>query len=226
MKRTLFVTSIIALFSLGASAQDDLYNLSSHKDEKPKTEKKSKIAQEQIPSNLSYKYKPTHNTIRVSYGLGKITSDVYVNDLKDVRHPALYGWQFDYEHLFGGEDGQHGFRITATSGDTNKDTNISLSHIGAAYVYNYTTTLGWVWSMSAGMGVSYASGAYTDGDNSGFGAVVSVGCDYKTHRNFSFGAELRYRSDRFSKPEGYQLKDDEFYGFKHISLLIGPRFYF
>ncbi len=210
MKRTFFIASIVALSALSASAQDSNTEYS---------------AQDLLPVEKTYRYKPTHNTISFYYVTGKITSDVYVGDSKKAIHPSLEGDGIAYEHLFGGVNGQHGFRITGAYGWTNnKSGNLSLDHVGAAYVYNYTTTLGWVWSLSAGIGWSLYHDN-VDREN-GFGAVVGVGCDYKICRYVGIGAELRYRTDRFSKPEGYQLKDDEFYGFKHISLLIGPRFYF
>ena len=208
MKKSLIATSIVALFSMCASAQDSSSSYS---------------AQNLLPAEKTYRFKPTHNTFRANYVVGGITSDVYIDyDSKHALHPAIYGCQLDYEHLFGGEDGQHGFRISCSVEDSNDKYSIGLRYIGAAYVYNYTTTLGWVWSLSAGMGWTHDA---SYGEN-GFGAVTGVGCDYKICRYVGIGAELRYRSDRFSKPKGYQLKDDEFYGFKHISLLIGPRFYF
>lgn len=208
MKRTFFIASIVALSALSASAQDSNTEYS---------------AQDLLPVEKTYRFKPTHNTIRTNFNLGKITSDVYYdNDSKHAYHPAMYGYQLDYEHLFGDEDGQHGFRITGAVSGTSELPDVTLIHCGAAYVYNYTTTLGWVWSMSAGMGYSYSH----EEEESGFGAVVGVGCDYKICRWFGFGADIRYRSDRFSTPKDVKLKDNEFYGFKHISLLIGPRFYF
>lgn len=223
MKRTFYVTAIIALFSMSASAQDDVYSFSTDK-VRPETEKPSKVVQELMPSDKPYLYEPTHNAIRISYALGGITSDVYYKD--KVMHPGLYGWHLDYTHLWGGYDGQHGIRLTGATGkaECEKYNNFFLVHVGVAYVYSYTTTLGWVWTTSAGLGATFYDD--TNSDETGFGAVLGIGCEYKTCRNFSFGIELSYRSDRFSKPEGYQLKDDEFYGFKHISLLVGPRFYF
>ena len=207
MKRTFFIASIVALSALSASAQDSNTEYS---------------AQDLLPVEKTYRYKPTHNTIRTNFNWGRIMSDVYYdNDTKHAHHPALYGYQLDYEHLFGGEDGQHGFRISLSYEGTSEEPSVTLAYLGAAYVYNYTTTLGWVWSMSAGMGYSHS----LEGCN-GFGAVVGVGCDYKICRWFGFGADIRYRTDRFSTPKGVNLRDDEFYGFKHISLLIGPRFYF
>ena len=207
MKRTFFIASIVALSALSASAQDSNTEYS---------------AQDLLPVEKTYRYKPTHNTIRTNFNWGRIMSDVYYdNDTKHAHHPALYGYQLDYEHLFGGEDGQHGFRISLSYEGTSEEPSVTLVYLGAAYVYNYTTTLGWVWSMSAGMGYSHS----LEGCN-GFGAVVGVGCDYKICRWFGLGADIRYRTDRFSPPKGVNLRDDEFYGFKHISLLVGPRFYF
>lgn len=234
MKRILYLTSIIALFSLSAFAQDDVYSFSTDK-VRPETENTSKAIQELMPSDKPYLYEPTHNAIRISYALGGITSDVYCND--KVTHPGLYGWQLDYTHLWGGYDGQHGLRISYSHEGTNatsvtpvyvgadkKDGSFSLAHIGVAYVYSYTTTLGWVWTTSAGLGATFYS--ETGYDETGFGAVLGVGCEYKCSRNFSLGVECSYRSDNFSDKKDMKQKNDESRGFKHISLLIGPRFYF
>ena len=98
MKRTFFIASIVALSALSASAQDSNTEYS---------------AQDLLPVEKTYRYKPTHNTISFYYVTGKITSDVYVGDSKKAIHPSLEGDGIAYEHLFGGVNGQHGFRIKA-----------------------------------------------------------------------------------------------------------------
>lgn len=224
MKRILYLTSIIALFSLSASAQDDVYSFSTG-EARPKTEKSSKTVHELMPSDKPYLYEPTHNSIRLSYSLGEITSDVYYERKDKILHPGIYGLQLDYEHFWGEYGGQHGVRVTVATGkaEYEKYWNFSLYHIGVAYVYSYTTTLGWVWSASAGFGPSFYSD--TDSDETGFGAVLGVGCEYKFNRTFSLGVEARYRTDRFHAPENVKQKYES-RGFQHISLLVGPRFYF
>ena len=213
MKRTFFIASIVALSALSASAQDS----------------NTEYSAADLLAEKKYRFKPTHNTISFYYVTGKITSDVYVGDSKKAIHPSLEGYGIAYEHLFGGVNGQHGFRITGAYGYGGNDDPIgfTLDYIGAAYVYNYTTTLGFVWSLSAGMGWSLnVDDAQVKRRNEGFGAVLGVGCDYKICRYVGIGAEIRYRTDRFPAPESVKLKDNESFGYKHISLLIGPRFYF
>ncbi len=56
--------------------------------------------------------------------------------------------------------------------------------------------------------------------------MEKVGCEYMTTEHLGLGVQLSYLSTRYKAPDGFHLQKNETYGYEHISLLAGLRFYF
>ena len=86
----------------------------------------------------------------------------------------------------------------------------------------------WRWDLSMSLGYGrysekVANYKYSEGH---FCAKMDMGIEYKVAKNIGLGLQVGMSTLKLDKPEGYELKDNEFYGIQHVDILGGLRFYF
>ena len=132
-------------------------------------------------------------------------------------------YQIDY-HTYKGRTGY----TTAYSFDEGVKTSVNF--IGPSLVFS--TMLGnkslWRWDVSMSLGYGrysekVAGYKYSEGH---FCAKMDMGIEYKVAKNIGLGLQVGMSTLKLDKPEGYELKDNEFYGIQHVDVLGGLRFYF
>ena len=132
----------------------------------------------------------------------------------------------EYEHI--GTSGL-GLGINAKYNRTSFGDGIdaNLIYVGPSLVYSYITTAKFRWNLAVGLGYAHYNESNFAGSNqSGFGLLSKVGIDYLFSERWGIGIEANLISHRFSKPKGFQLKKNEYYGYNTIGLSFGFRHYF
>lgn len=165
------------------------------------------------------------NVIKASIGISRITSKVLSN-YGEVHSKGGMDLFLEYEHI--GTSGL-GLGINAKYNRTSFGDGIdaNLIYVGPSLVYSYITTAKFRWNLAIGLGYAHYNESDIAGSNqSGFGFLSKVGIDYLFSERWGIGIEANLISHRFSKPKGFQLKKNEYYGYNTIGLSLGFRHYF
>ena len=160
-------------------------------------------------------------------GVSFLSSDYQV-DYHTYKGRTGYTLNAAYQHLWGFIGAGVDFSHTAYSFDEGVKTSVNF--IGPSLVLS--TMLGnkslWRWDLSMSLGYGrysekVADYKYSEGH---FCAKMDMGIEYKVAKNIGLGLQVGMSTLKLDKPEGYELKDNEFYGIQHVDILGGLRFYF
>ena len=167
------------------------------------------------------------NIFKVNGGVSFLSSD-YQIDYHTYKGRTGYTLNAAYQHLWGFIGAGVDFSHTAYSFDEGVKTSVNF--IGPSLVFS--TMLGnkslWRWDLSMSLGYGrysekVANYKYSEGH---FCAKMDMGIEYKVAKNIGLGLQVGMSTLKLDKPEGYELKDNEFYGIQHVDILGGLRFYF
>lgn len=86
----------------------------------------------------------------------------------------------------------------------------------------------WRWDMALGFG--YCRYSESVGNlsvsESHVAPLMRMGLEYKVSDQIALGAQMNMITVKLDKPEGFELKDNEFYGIKRFGIQVGMRYYF
>ena len=167
------------------------------------------------------------NIFKVNGGVSFLSSDYQIGN-HTYKGRTGYTLNAAYQHLWGFIGAGLDFSHTAYSFDEGVKTSVNF--IGPSLVFS--TMLSnkslWRWDVSMSLGYGWfsekvAGDKYSEGHIS---AKMGMGIEYKVAKNIGLGLQVGMSTLKLDKPEGYELKDNEFYGIKHVDVLGGLRFYF
>lgn len=102
-----------------------------------------------------------------------------------------------------------------------------LDYIGPSLVLAFPSNK-WRWDMALGFG--YCRYSESVGNlsvsESHVAPLMRMGLEYKVSDQIALGAQMNMITVRLDKPEGFELKDNEFYGIKRFGIQVGMRYYF
>ena len=121
--------------------------------------------------------------------------------------------------------------------------------IGVNYLHNYTSfddgcvhRLNYIgpsllmalasgkWRLDMALGFGYCINSESIGNLSykedHIVPMLRMGLEYKVSKQIGLGLQMNVIPVRMDKPDGYELKDDEFYGIDHLGTQLGMRYYF
>ena len=97
-------------------------------------------------------------------------------------------------------------------------------YVGFAYM------LGGKWRLGAGIGLGYgwyseSAGGISHSEGR-LGTLISLNAEYMTSKNFGIGLQMNMFTMRLKKPDGFVLKDNEFYGIRRLGAMLALHYYF
>ena len=175
------------------------------------------------------------NVLKASAGPGFIYSKMYLPH-KVYKHHGSFDLDITYQHTWRKGWGV-GLNYAFNMANYNREFLITQNYIGPSAVYAFSKKRLRA-DMSLGIGyVMYAERVKVfnsrhreqvlKGNENGFGIYMQVGAEYMITKHFGIGAQAALLSTNYPEPdvEGVML-EDEAYGIRYVSLLIGPRVYF
>ena len=177
---------------------------------------------------------PTQPSGSLKFSVGPMwnTSKIYYNDRGDFKRGISgvafgasitnmsgrwYGYGFDF----------YGYHASTEGGRRNgrqETFSFTQFYIGPALVVggHVADRLRIDTSIGLGLGVHTGSGD----SEAGVAFRSTVGMEYMVSRKIGIGLELVSQRLLLKKPEGFNLADDEFYGFQQLGFMPGLRVYF
>lgn len=166
------------------------------------------------------------NSIRLSVGYGKITSEV--ETFKGVKHPGGLEVTLDYEHCWSSGLGigvnTAMFHSSYSEASDGVSGNLSLYYIGPSAVCAFKFHKHWGMGFNAGLGYAYVDDVFIQ--QSGIGFMGKIRVEYFLNDNWGFGLDWNGFTSTFKKPEGVVLPNDKKWGFTRTSYMLGVRYYF
>ena len=165
------------------------------------------------------------NILRLSVGPSWMTSKFQVGD-------RFYKWKcgidvlVDYDHVW---KSGFGIGVNYLHNYTSFDEGFvhRLNYIGPSLVIALPSGK-WRWDMAFGFGYCFYSesiGNLSFKENH-IVPLLRMGLEYKVSKQIAFGIQMNMISMEMNKPDGYELKDDEFYGIERLGAQLGMRYYF
>ena len=165
------------------------------------------------------------NILRVSVGPSWMTSKFQVGD-------RFYKWKcgidvlVDYDHVW---KSGFGIGVNYLHNYTSFDEGFvhRLNYIGPSLVIALPSDK-WRWDMAFGLGYCFYSesiGNLSFKENH-IVPLLRMGLEYKVSKQIAFGIQMNMIYMEMNKPDGYELKDDEFYGIQRLGAQLGMRYYF
>ena len=165
------------------------------------------------------------NILRFSVGPSWMTSKFQVGD-------RFYKWKcgidvlVDYDHVW---KSGFGIGVNYLHNYTSFDEGFvhRLNYIGPSLVMALPSDK-WRWDMAFGFGYCFYSesiGNLSFKENH-IVPLLRMGLEYKVSKQIAFGIQMNMISMEMNKPDGYELKDDEFYGIQRLGAQLGMRYYF
>ena len=84
----------------------------------------------------------------------------------------------------------------------------------------------WRWDMALGFGYCSYSESVGNLSESHIAPLMRMGLEYKVSNQIALGAQLNMITVKLDKPDGVELKKNEFYGIKRLGFQVGMRYYF
>lgn len=165
------------------------------------------------------------NILRFSVGPSWMISKFQVGE-RLYKSKCGIDVEVDYDHVwvsgFGiGVNYLHNY----TSFDEGFDQR--LNYIGPSLVMALPSDK-WRWDMALGFG--YCSYSESVGNlsysESHIAPLMRMGLEYKVSSQIALGAQLNMITVKLDKPDGVELKKNEFYGIKRLGFQVGMRYYF
>lgn len=102
-----------------------------------------------------------------------------------------------------------------------------MNYIGPSLVMAFPSDK-WRGDMALGFGYcSYSESVGNQSHTEGHVApLLRMGLEYKVSSQIALGAQLNLITVKLDKPDGFELKDNEFYGIRRIGFQVGMRYYF
>ena len=165
------------------------------------------------------------NILRLSVGPSWMTSKFQVGD-------RFYKWKcgidvlVDYDHVW---KSGFGIGVNYLHNYTSFDEGFvhRLNYIGPSLVMALPSDK-WRWDMAFGFGYCFYSesiGNLSFKENH-IVPLLRMGLEYKVSKQIAFGIQMNMIYMEMNKPDGYELKDDEFYGIQRLGAQLGMRYYF
>lgn len=170
---------------------------------------------------LERKYTSPKNVIGVNAGVSFVGSRIET-PWGDVKNQAGFTFSAYYDHLW-----RNGLGIGAAVDyftTSIEGFNLSTLFVGPEFAYGLRFADHWRFDFAYGLGYGYYNDAGKVG-HSGFGMLGRIGIDYMFSEKLGLGLLLNSKSITMKKPEGFELQDDEYYGFGSIGILLGLQFY-
>ena len=104
--------------------------------------------------------------------------------------------------------------------------------LGVNYLHNYTSFEEGFDQRLDYIGPSLVLALYSESvgnlsvSESHVAPLMRMGLEYKVSDQIALGAQMNMITVRLDKPEGFELKDNEFYGIKRFGIQVGMRYYF
>ena len=165
------------------------------------------------------------NILRFSVGPSWLISDFQVGE-RVYKSKCGVDVAVDYDHVWTsglgiGVNYLHNY----TSFEEGFDQR--LDYIGPSLVLALPSDK-WRWDMALGFG--YCRYSESVGNlsvsESHIAPLMRMGLEYKVSDQIALGAQMNMITVRLDKPEGFELKDNEFYGIKRFGIQVGMRYYF
>lgn len=177
-------------------------------------------------TNLQKRYEPKMN-IKAGVGPMWTTSKLYYTESgKYVSNFHGTGFGLSFSHLVGGWYGYgvdfYGSYTSLIATDWEYET--TQLYFGPGFVCGGMLADKLRIESSIGLGLAIHNG---DGDDTkaGFGLRFSLGLEVMLSKNVGIGIEGMSHRLMYSKPNNFNIDDDEFYGFQQIGFLVGLRYY-
>jgi hypothetical protein len=165
------------------------------------------------------------NILRFSVGPSWMTSKFQVGN-------RFYKWKcgidvlVDYDHVW---KSGFGIGINYLHNYTSFDEGFvqRLNYIGPCLVMAIPSGK-WRWDVAFGFGYCFYSesiGNLSFKENH-IVPLLRMGLEYKVSKQIALGLQMNMISVEMDKPDGYELKDDEFYGIGRFGTQVGMRYYF
>ena len=133
----------------------------------------------------------------------------------------------DYDHVW---KSGIGFGVNYLHDYTSFDEGIKsrLDYLGPSFVLASPFSKSFRCDLAFGIGYCHYSDSF-DGfstTENRFGVMMRLGMERKVAKHLALGAQMNLFTVSMKRPDGLELRKDEFYGIQHIGLLGGLRYYF
>ena len=123
-----------------------------------------------------------------------------------------------------------GIGVSYLHGYTSFDEGIDMrvNYIGPYVGFAYM--LGGKWRLGTGIGLGYGryseSVGFLSHSESSLGALVRLNGEYMSSEHFGIGLQMNIFTMNLKKPDGFVLKDNEFYGIRRLGAMLALHYYF
>lgn len=166
------------------------------------------------------------NVLKVSAGPSWLTTR-FVVDNRTYNSRMGYSFFFDYEHIW--KSGL-GVGVSYFHNHTSFDDGVSFSldYFGPSMVASYMLSERWRWMVQLGFGPGWYTEHYSNISDKtiNFALLCQMDIEYKLSEKVGLGLGYNVISMRMEKPDGFELKENEFYGIRELMLRAGLRVYF
>ena len=168
------------------------------------------------------------NVLRVDLGYGDISSR-FVVDGDEYEHKGGFTVNAGYMHYWSWFGvGAEVMNYSTTFDDLY---HLNLFYVGPSLGLSFKSGERWRWDYNLGVGYGvykeslsgYSIYSYTEKHAT---MKCDMGVEYMLSKNVGLGVRVNFMSMRLNKPEGFELKKDEFYGIQRADFIGGLRVYF
>ena len=165
------------------------------------------------------------NILRFSVGPSWLISDFQVGE-RVYKSKCGVDVAVDYDHVW---TSGLGLGVNYLHNYTSFEEGFTqrLNYIGPSLVLALSSDK-WRWDMALGFG--YCTYSESVGNlsvsESHVAPLMRMGLEYKVSSQIALGAQMNMITVKLDKPEGFELKDNEFYGIKRFGIQVGMRYYF
>ncbi len=164
------------------------------------------------------------NMFRVAIGPSWISSKVYVTYNAYYKYRGALDVCADYEHLWQNGAGV-GVNFASNHVSFDQYGSFTQTYLGPSFVYAYRWTKHIGLECALGLGCSFYAeqGGYND---VGLGTMCKLGVEYLCTEHFGIGLQYSAWSSYYSKPDDFQLANDEQYRLDRFGFQVGLHYYF
>ena len=156
------------------------------------------------------------NVLRVSAGPSVMTSE-FITNYRTYKSRTGFDLLVDYDHLWKSGFG-FGINYLYNSTSFDGDYNTHIHYFGPSLVMALATRK---WRFDGAWGVGYAHYTESLGNQSesedNAAIFFRAGAEYRVAKHLAIGLQMHTLSMPQKKPEGVELKKNEFYGIRHLS---------